>query len=163
VDESARDKIPGYRNYRDLHTAAPPRWSKRSKLWEKALDLVSADSPPGTSCFIHRDYHPENTLWSRGRLTGVVDWTSGSWGPAAVDTAHMRWNLAVTYGLDAADRFWEHHKSIGSEISEDQSYWDLVTVLDLVVDPDPGGWSEFDLERLERYVESVVAGRRDKR
>ena len=32
--------------------------------------------PPGrrrtTACFIHRDYHPANTLWADGRLVGVV-------------------------------------------------------------------------------------------
>jgi Ser/Thr protein kinase RdoA (MazF antagonist) len=113
--------------------------------------------PPGLRCFIHRDYHPENTLWSRDSLTGVVDWTSGSWGPAAVDAAHMRWNLALTYGLDAADEFLRLHRSLSSDPSDDQHYWDLVTVLDLVFDLDPNDWPRFDLERLERYVESVLA------
>ena len=48
---------------------------------------------PG-QCFIHRDYHPGNTLWAEGRLTGVVDWVGGSWGPPSVDLGHMRLNLA---------------------------------------------------------------------
>jgi aminoglycoside phosphotransferase (APT) family kinase protein len=113
--------------------------------------------PPGRRCFIHRDYHPENTLWWQGKLTGVVDWTSGSWGPAAVDAAHMRWNLALFYGLDAADEFLQLHLSFSPESSDDQYYWDLVTVLDLVSDLDPGDWPSFDLTRLERYVESVLA------
>lgn len=97
------------------------------------------------------------TLWSRGTLTGVVDWTGGSWGLAAVDVAHMRWNLALTYGLDAADAFLRLHRSLSSNASDDQHYWDLVTVLDSLIDLDPGEWSGFDLERLERYVETGLA------
>ena len=88
----------------DQRSAAASRWSRRPRLWERALELARADPPPGPRCFIHRGYHPENTLCSRGRLTGVVDWTSAAWGPAAVDTAHMRWNLALTYGLDVCGR-----------------------------------------------------------
>jgi len=157
VGDSARDRIPEYRSYRDLRSAAPPGWSSRGQLWERALELASAEAPPGPRCFVHRDYHPENTLWSRGRLTGVVDWTSASWGPAAVDVAHMRWNLALTYGLDAADELLRLHRSRGAPSSPDQPYWDLVTVLDLAVDLDPTDWPRFDLDRLERYVERVVA------
>ena len=157
VSKSAREQIPCYRNYHDLRSVTPPQWSRRPKLWERALELASAEPPPGPRCFIHRDYHPENTLWSRGSLTGVVDWTSGSWGPAAVDAAHMRWNLALTYGLDVADEFLQLHRSLSSDTSDDQHYWDLVTVLDLVFDLDPDDWPRFDLERLERYVESVLA------
>jgi aminoglycoside phosphotransferase (APT) family kinase protein len=151
--EPARGRIPGYRTYHDLRTAAPPPWSRRPKLWERALELAASEPPPGPRCFIHRDYHPENTLWSRGRMTGVVDWTSASWGARAVDAAHMRWNLAVTYGLDAADRFLQ----LAGGASDDQTYWDAVTVLDLVADIDPGDWPGFDLDRLERYLERALS------
>jgi len=157
VSDPPRERIPDYRNYNDLGSAEPPRWSRRPKLWERAIELARGEPPDGPRCFIHRDFHPENTLWSRGKLTGIVDWTSGSWGPAAVDSAHMRWNLALTYGLDAADEFLRLHRLLSSQASEDQPYWDLVTVLDSLVDLEPGEWSRFDLERLERYLKSVLA------
>jgi aminoglycoside phosphotransferase (APT) family kinase protein len=160
VSDRARDSIPAYRGYHDLRSATPPPWSRCPRLWERALEVVSADPPSGPDCFIHRDYHPENTLWSRGRLTGVVDWTSGSWGPMAVDAAHMRWNLALTYGLDAADEFLRLHRSLTPEASDDQRYWDLVTVLDLVLDLEADDCSGFEMNRLERYVESVLAAAR---
>ena len=51
--------------------------------------------PDDRACFIHRDYHPGNTLWTGGRLTGVVDWIGGSWGPPSVDLGHMRVNLTA--------------------------------------------------------------------
>jgi aminoglycoside phosphotransferase (APT) family kinase protein len=156
VDGTARDRIPAYRRYYDPRSATPPSWSERRELWQRAIEVASADPPNGRRCFIHRDYHPENTLWSRGRLTGIVDWTSGSWGPAAVDTAHMRWNLALTYGLDAADEFLRRHRSAASEPLDDQHYWDIVTVLDLIPEIDPDEWSRFDLVRLERYLEKTL-------
>ena len=149
VDDRATKRIPGYRTYIDLTSAAPPRWSRRPQLWERALELASAQPPPGPRCLIHRDYHPENTLRSRGRLSGIVDWTSGSWGPAAVDIGHMRWNLAVAYGLDAAAAFLRLYRSVTSVVPEDQHYWDLVTLLDLVCNLDPHDLPpRFDLARL---------------
>jgi len=157
VSDRARGSIPAYRRYHDLRSADPPPWSRSPRLWERALERVAAEPPPGPCGFIHRDYHPENTLWSRGRLTGVVDWTSGSWGPLAVDAAHMRWNLALTYGLDAGEEFLRLLRSLRSKDSDDQPYWDLVTVLDLVFDLEADDWPGFDLQRLERYVASVLA------
>jgi aminoglycoside phosphotransferase (APT) family kinase protein len=157
ASDRLRERVPDYRNYHDHRSAAAPRWSHCPKLWERALELARTQPPPGPRCFIHRDYHPENTLWSRGRLTGVVDWTSASWGPAAVDVAHMRWNLALTYGLDAADEFLRLYRSFTSEARPDQRYWDVVTVLDLVCDLNPNDWPTFDVTRLERYLERVLA------
>jgi len=155
IEVAAPARIPDYRTYNDLRAAVPPRWSEHPKLWARALHVARADPPRGPRCFIHRDYHPENTLWSRDHMTGVVDWTQACWGSAAVDTAHMRWNLALTYGLDAAEEFLRLHRSLAGAL-EDQRYWDLVTVLDVLVDLDPGDWPRFDLQRLERYLQHVL-------
>ena len=67
-----------------------------------ARRLVPATQAP---TFIHRDYHPGNTLWLRDRFGGAVDWTSASWGPPWVDVGHMRWNLATLFGVPVANRF----------------------------------------------------------
>jgi len=67
----------------------------------------------------------------------------------------MRWNLAITYGLDAADEFLRIHQSLAGALDE-QSHWDLVTALDVMVDLDPAEWPRFDLQRLERYLQSVL-------
>jgi len=148
--------IADYHTYYDLGATTPPTWSQRPAPWERALELARAEPPPGRRCFIHRDYHPENTLWTRGRLTAIVDWTQASWGPAAVDVGHMRWNLAVTYGLDAADEFLRLHQSLAGAL-DDQPYWDLVTALDVMVGLHPGDWPRFDLQRLERHVQATLA------
>ena len=44
-------------------------------------------------------------LWSRGRITGVVDWVNGCRGPIEADIAMARVNLALVAGVEAADVF----------------------------------------------------------
>jgi aminoglycoside phosphotransferase (APT) family kinase protein len=153
----ARQRIPAFRRYYDPSSLKPPGWAQRRDIWERAL-AVAASPPPGAQHFlIHRDYHPENTLWARGRLTGVVDWTSASWGPIGADTGHMRWNLAVTYGLDAADEFLAAYRSASGRELPDQPYWDVATLADVLPEVREEDWPGFDLDRIQRYAESAVA------
>ena len=144
--------LPAHHRYYEPHAVQPPAWSRRPELWARAVAVAAGDPPPEPDCLIHRDYHPENTLWSRGRLTGVVDWTSGSWGPPAVDLGHMRWNLAVTYGLDAADAFLAHHRALDPAASAHQPYWDVAAVIDVAPELVSGAWPAFGLARLERHL-----------
>jgi aminoglycoside phosphotransferase (APT) family kinase protein len=153
----ATDGIPAYRRYFEPSRLRPPAWALRPALWERAIEVAGTPAPPGPCTFIHRDYHPENTLWSRGRLTGVVDWTSGSFGPVAVDLGAMRWNLAVDYGVDAAEEFLRRYRSLTSIGGDDQPYWDIVTLLDLAGDEwEPGEWSRFESLRFERHLEGAL-------
>jgi hypothetical protein len=59
----------------------------------------------------------------------------------------------------AADEVLRIHRSLTTGGGGgDQSYWDLVTVLDLVYDLDPKRLPPaFELARFERYVMSVLA------
>jgi aminoglycoside phosphotransferase (APT) family kinase protein len=158
VDGGARDTIGGFRTFYDLGSLDPPAWSERPALWERALHTARAEPPPEPRCFIHRDYHPENTLWWRGRLTGVVDWTSACWGPPGIDVGHMRWNLAVTYGVDAAEEFLRLSRATAGGL-DDQRYWDAVAVADVLPEITPDKWSAFDLARFDRYMESILRGK----
>lgn len=163
IDDQAR--LPSYTRYHpDLAEGGPPTWSSQRATWEGAAHIAARAAPPGSSSLIHRDYHPGNTLWLGGKLTGVVDWTQGCWGPVAVDTAHLRWNLAVRHGIGAADRFLEYARRLSPTGIEEQRYWDVVTVLDLVPDLQPETWSAAKLRRLEGYLEGVLAdsGRGDR-
>jgi aminoglycoside phosphotransferase (APT) family kinase protein len=88
-----------------------PGWARWPAMWARAVEWFHRPIPDdaGPEVFIHRDFHPGNVLWRRGRVTGVVDWASASIGPACVDVGHCRGNL-FQYGLEVADRFtalWE--------------------------------------------------------
>lgn len=73
-------------------------------MWERGIEVFHEPAPKFGPAFIHRDFHPGNVLWRRGRVTGVVDWQAASIGPAWADVAHCRANL-FRYGLDVADCF----------------------------------------------------------
>jgi len=149
VDPSGR--VHAYSPYYEPDRIAVPAWSGRPDLWEQAIN-VFAGPPPGTeSCLIHRDYHPGNTLWSGGRLTGIVDWTTASVGAPAVDLAHMRWNLAVDHGLDAADEFLARHRELAGE-PEHVPYWDVVTAIDVLPEIDL-----VDGATLDEFVAAALA------
>ena len=79
-------------------------------------------------------------------------------GPGPVDLGHMRWNLALDYGIQAAEEFLAIYRTLTAGAAQHHPYWDVVTVIDLVgdIDPDdplPSG----DLAALEAYVAAALA------
>ena len=158
VNGRARTLVPAYRTYVQLQELTRPAWLPPTTTWRRAFELLSRPAPDTHQCFIHRDYHHHNTLWARGRLTGVVDWTQASWGPAAVDLGHMRWNLAIDYGIQAAEEFLTVHQTLTAGAVEHHPYWDVLTVIDLVATVDPADpIPKGDLARLEAYVAAALA------
>ena len=118
--------------------------------------MAAGPAPPGEARFIHRDYHPGNTLWVGGRLVGVVDWTSGSWGPPSVDLGHMRVNLAMDLGLAVADRFQAAHRALTG--FDHHPWWDVASAVDLLPGLEPAGPApDPELERLEALVADALA------
>jgi aminoglycoside phosphotransferase (APT) family kinase protein len=125
-----------YRPYTDPHTVDVPLWSKERRAWRDVLDLARSRQPRTTPRFIHRDYHPSNMLWQRGRITGVVDWISACAGPPQIDVAHCRVNLVRLHGLQTADRFLAHYASASGTRAEDYAaYWDAIALADSGVEP----------------------------
>ena len=117
---------------------------------------------------MHRDYHPSNVLWLNGRVSGVVDWVNGCRGPAGIDVAWCRHNLANLHGVSAADDFLAAYTAAaGSDFTYDP-YWDLMSVVELLPGPLSmyEGWRAAGFpdisnavmrERVDAYVTSVVA------
>lgn len=140
--------IPEYRPYY-LEEARrgelrPPTGTRARASWERAIEVHAAPPPAGErAVFHHRDYHPGNVLWRRGRVTGVVDWVNASRGPADADLGHCRLNLALDYGLDAADRFLAAHRSLTGE-REYHPYWDIVAAVGMLPEhPDAAAADDF--------------------
>lgn len=114
-----------YRPYTDPRTLEPPWWSRRQDAWKRLLDLLSRPAPKTSRCFIHRDYHPANLLWSRGRISGIVDWINASTGSPGIDLGHCRVNLVELYGLEAADTFLDVYLSlVGIRREDHDPYWE---------------------------------------
>ena len=157
-----------YRRYNDEQPLAVPNWSKQQEAWKKAIEIV--EGPPRTypESFVHRDYHPSNVLWHNGRVTGIVDWVNGCRGPAGIDVAWCRHNLANLHGVSVADEFLNAYiTEAGSEFQYDP-YWDLMSVVEQLPGPPSmyEGWRASGVpsisntlmrERVDDYVRSVVA------
>jgi aminoglycoside phosphotransferase (APT) family kinase protein len=162
--------------YYEMKDARPPQWTRRRQVWERAIEVVNGPRPDFDPVFIHRDYHPLNVLWRRGRISAVLDWTNASVGPASVDVAHCNTNLVVLFGPEAAERFTALYESLTGR--KHDPYWDLLSLCDTglashVNQAEPeedavGGLSQFhdagrlDLTtdavhaRVDEYVESLV-------
>jgi aminoglycoside phosphotransferase (APT) family kinase protein len=157
-----------YRRYNDAQALAVPGWSKQPEAWRKAIDIVEGTPRPYPECFVHRDYHASNVLWQNGVVSGVVDWVNGCRGPAGIDVAWCRHNLANLHGVAVADDFLTAYiAEAGSEFKYDP-YWDLMSVVELLPGPPsmyegwrasgvPGISNALMRERLDNYVKSVVA------
>lgn len=143
-------------------------------LWERAVDVIRRDPPPYEGCFLHRDFHPGNVLFTGAgpelRITGVVDWVETSWGPADLDVAHCSTALALLHGpehgLDFGERYEAHG---GRQLADDADhlYWRLLDALHYYPDAAKlaGPWrdlgrddltSEVLAERLEAYVDGLL-------
>ena len=92
----------------------PPRWTSDPALWERAVELFHRPVPTSDVGFVHRDFNPGNVLWTRGRLSGIVDWQWACVGPRSIDPAHCRLNL-FQYNPTMADEVrsvWEQRSGL---------------------------------------------------
>ncbi len=156
-----------YFTYRDIASLEIPSWSRVPGLWDQAISRVRGPRPEYEPRFIHRDYHPTNILWARGAVSGVVDWVNACRGPSGIDVGHCRVNLAMLFGVSAADAFlaaYERHA--GPSFSYD-SYWDLLSLIDILFGPPVvyPGWTALGvtgltdqrmMERLDAYLKSLL-------
>lgn len=147
--QSLKVAVP-YVRYYSLHELAVPEWSRDPGLWEEAFQVCASTPPPTEEGFIHRDYHPGNTLWVGGDLSGILDWQRGTWGPVAIDISHMRVNLARMGHPELADQYTTAYKAMtGRDLSE-LAYWDVVDAVDLM--PEMHTSTAQEKPDLERYV-----------
>ena len=157
-----------YRRYNDGVRLSVPAWSKQQDAWRKVIEIVQSPPPSYRECFIHRDYHPSNVLWQNGRVTAVVDWVNGCRGPAGIDVAWCRHNLANLHGVAIADDFLAAYTMAAGCEFEYQPYWDLMTVVELLPGPPTmyEGWRAAGVppisnatmrERVDSYVTSLIA------
>jgi Ser/Thr protein kinase RdoA (MazF antagonist) len=157
-----------YRRYNDEDALAVPGWSKRQEAWKTTIEVVQGPAPSYRECFVHRDYHPSNVLWWNGSVSGVVDWVNGCRGPAGIDVAWCRHNLANLHGVSAADDFLSAYIAAAGSVFQYDPYWDLMSVVELLPGPPSmyEGWRATGFgdisdalmrERVDLYVASVVA------
>ena len=104
------------------------------RVWPAIRENVGAlESSPGDA-LVHHDLHPGNTLWSRGKVSGIVDWPLAGRGYPAYDRAYLRLDVSIALGLEAGDGVAAANEAIG--IGADHPAWDLVAGLRALPDTD---------------------------
>ena len=150
--------------------APPPGLAEQprgSEVWQ-AMRRLWPTLQPAAPTIVHGDYWPGNTLWHRGRLSGVIDWEQVRRGDPAQDVACCRQDLAVLIGPEAAETFLQAYQAFTGRTIQHPVFWDLYMVT----------WSIGQLEswvkgyhdlgrtdlsfaearaRLERYVSDALA------
>ena len=156
-----------YRRYNDRDLLTVPPWSTQADVWKRAIEVVQGPAPSYSECFVHRDYHPSNVLWENGSVSGVVDWVNGCRGPAGIDVAWCRHNLANLHSVAVADDFLAAYIAAAGSGFRYDPYWDVMSVVEMLPGPPSmyEGWraggvanisSAIIRERVDAYVASVV-------
>lgn len=138
-----------------------PASAARPDLWQSAYDVLTQEGPAVRHVFVHRDFQHFNLLWSRGRLSGIVDWTFASTGPREIDAGHCRLNLAVLHGADWSERFrLAYEAEAGVPLDP---WWDLhacASYSDHMMESIPvqvDGRTSVDVRGMTQRVEDLVA------
>jgi aminoglycoside phosphotransferase (APT) family kinase protein len=115
--------LPPFAPYRQ-DSYRPPGWAQYPRVWERAVEISLGPAPDLPAVLLHRDFHPGNVLWRRGRVSGVVD---------------CRVNL-LTMGAEVTERFtrgWERVAGAGCH-----PWGDVVTIVGFLDDLRDGWGSE---------------------
>ena len=142
---------PAFESWLDTGALTPPADATRPEIWRDAFALASQKTDATPSSFIHRDYQHFNLLWSRERLTGVVDWGGARLGPPDVDVGHCRLNLALLFSVHAAERFRELYEEASGRTVD--PYWDVHALLSYGPD-----WKHFLPRQIDGRATLEVAG-----
>ncbi|MDX3428646.1 phosphotransferase [Streptomyces sp. ME01-18a] len=134
VPAEARPRV--YQAWTSPDRVRLPGRTGRPDLWQRAVDVIRRDPPAYRPCFLHRDFHPGNVLFTgqgaRTEISGVVDWVETSWGPADLDVAHCSTALALLYGAHEGMRLADSYLACGGTLSEDPAahlYWRVLDAL----------------------------------
>ncbi|WP_030247966.1 phosphotransferase family protein [Streptomyces sp. NRRL S-350] len=151
-----------------------PAATARPGLWARAVEEIRREAPAHRPCFLHRDFHPGNVLFTGTgtalAVSGVVDWVETSWGPADLDVAHCSTALALLHGPDAGLAFADRYRAAaGADLADDRDhlYWRLLDALAFAPDAHKvaGPWRDLgrtDLTpavltaRLEDYLQALL-------
>ncbi len=150
----------GFESWLDAGALTPPADASRADIWREVFALVAEKRTATRTCFIHQDYQHFNLLWSRERLTGVVDWGGAGVGPPDVDVGHCRLNLTLLFSVQVAERFRELYEAEAGRAVD--PYWDLHALLSYGPD-----WKDFlplqihgraplEVEGMTRRMEDVL-------
>lgn len=116
----------------------------------------------GPRVLSHFDFHAGNVHWSRGRVSGVIDWELARWAPATADVAYCYMDLALAAGRRVAERFLDSYTRSNGD-APGLLAWLLVAILRPLPDPadwlpsyEGAGWQGLSPELLRRRLKALA-------
>jgi aminoglycoside phosphotransferase (APT) family kinase protein len=118
----------------------------------------------------HCDYWSGNVVWRHGRLTGIVDWSSGSRGPRGFDLGWCRLDLILLFDEQIADDFLAAYEAGAGQAVGEMRLWDCWAAARS--DDDVGSWvpnylplgrADLDEDQLRRRHAQWTARLRERR
>jgi phosphotransferase family enzyme len=174
VSVTAEARPRTYQAWTSPERVSPPEDTDQPELWQRAVDVIRREPPEYQPCFLHRDFHPGNVLFtgdgdgdggSAGdgdggsasdgdglRISGVVDWVETSWGPADLDVAHCSTALALLHGVTAGMDFADRYVAAGGTPARDRAahlYWRLLDALAFAPDAEKVAVPWREVERAD--------------
>jgi aminoglycoside phosphotransferase (APT) family kinase protein len=115
-----------------LHATPPDRFATLPRVLERdgatranlhgpAAAMVDEhwdDIITAPTVLTHYDFWSGNVLWHDGVVSGVVDWTAGGIGPAALDVGWCRLDLYLLYGEHIADAFLASYQAAAGIVTD---------------------------------------------
>ncbi len=84
------------------------------------------DIKPLPPALVHNDYWAGNTIWSRGRITGVIDWLHARLGDPRNDVSECRGALVFDHDEGVADQFLAAYERRLGRALADVWFFDLL-------------------------------------
>ena len=100
-------------------------------LARQVTDALRAAAPAVISngaVLTHHDFWFGNTLWSGGRLRGIVDWDGALIDDPGFDVGYARCDVQLVLAGDAADRLLARYEARRDPLHA-MAFWDLIGVL----------------------------------
>lgn len=89
---------------------------------------------------LYNDYWAGNTIWNRGRLTGIIDWTHARFGDSRNDVSECRGALVLDHDEGVANAFLADYERHVGRTLPDVWFFDLLRGVTAYM------WHEFWLE-----------------
>ena len=140
----------------------PPAWARDAALWRHAIGIARQAPTAFSRCFAHGDYQHFNLLWSRERLSGIVDWTLRGHRHARARRGSLPAQPRDPVGRRSGRRLPPRYEAESGRRSD--PYWELRSALAFLP-----GWGHFiqlqagrrlrvDIAGMNGRVEDLVAG-----
>jgi aminoglycoside phosphotransferase (APT) family kinase protein len=101
--------------------SADPLAAEMLAALDSELDGIDFSGPT----LVHDDFWSGNTVAYRGRITGIIDWTSAEVGDPRTDVAECRIDMVLSHGIEVADAFRKDYERLAGRPLDDLWYFDL--------------------------------------